>query len=261
MRRLSPALLLAAAACASAPLGPPPKPIELGHGVLSVEAESAEDAAELAVVARAAEQALPALEQFGKPQAPVRVLLLPSHAALERATHRYGYRWLRAWSRFDVVLLQSPRTWGLFLGSEGQIARLLTHELTHCAMFQAAGTARSWTHEEIPLWFREGMASVVAGEEGRRWSARELGETLRESPRLDPLSAGEAMQREDPAFVYSVAHWAYVLFERRFGEQGVRALLALLREGRDWADAFESVSGESERAFERSFVQELTALR
>ena len=40
---------------------------------------------------------------------------------------------------------------------------LLTHELTHCVMYQRAGTDLNWSLKGIPLWFREGMASVTAG--------------------------------------------------------------------------------------------------
>ncbi|MHB1846963.1 MAG: hypothetical protein ACYCWW_19245 [Deltaproteobacteria bacterium] len=254
-------LALIFAGCASVPKGPPEAPLSVGHGAILVEGRDDDDPAELRLVAQAAERALPALERFGDPPAVVHIVLVPTHAALEQATHRYGYRWLRAWSRYDIVLVQDPRTWGLFLGTETQIARLLTHELTHCAMFQAAGSAQGWSHKAIPLWFREGMASVVAGEEGRRWSEKEVGATLRDEPLLLPLTQGDELQREDPALVYSAAHWAYLYFERRFGQKAVPELLARLRGGDIWPDAFEAITHESERAFERQYVQELTGLR
>ena len=50
----------------------------------------------------------------------------------------------------------------------GQVAELLTHELTHCLMYQRSATADSWPYKGIPLWFREGMASVTAHQGYRR---------------------------------------------------------------------------------------------
>ena len=77
----------------------------------------------------------------------------------------------RAWAFADQVLLQSPRTWNPVGGADDdELAELIAHEVTHALMYQLMqpGDDPSWAVEEPPLWFREGMASVTAGQGHRR---------------------------------------------------------------------------------------------
>ena len=171
MRALATAMGCALAACA--PHVPDEAPalsdtIVVGESTVRLEYQ-ARDAAAARRVAEALVKALPCAERWGQLRVPVTVVLHPSHAALEEAVHRDGFAWLRAWARFDTIDLQSPRTWNLiFPPTLAEIEELLAHELTHCVMYQRAGTASSWPYKGIPLWFREGMASVTAGQGYKR---------------------------------------------------------------------------------------------
>ena len=251
------ALILSAGCAHVQAASGPPTPVVIAPGVLTVQADSAEDAGAQARVVLAARAALPALLRFGRPGTPVTILVLPSHEALEEAIHRPSFRWLRAWARYDVVYLQSPRTWGLFAGGEGQLTEMLTHELTHCAMFQAAGLPDNWTQKGIPLWFREGMASWAAGQEGRRWSRARLATELRDRPGIDPILQSEALYRSEPSLVYSTAHWAFVGLLDRVGTKGIEALLADMKAGGSFRTAFAQALGLSVELFERELLVEL----
>src|SRR5262245_31465148 len=51
------------------------------------------------VVEQAVQAASPRLARWGRLRVPVRVMILPDHAALEVLANRNGYPWLRAWAR------------------------------------------------------------------------------------------------------------------------------------------------------------------
>jgi len=73
------------------------------------------------------------------------------------------------------VLVQSPRSWeGAAEADEATLAaalaELLAHELTHALMYQRLARGDGAPVEEPPLWFREGMASLTAGQGARRLS-------------------------------------------------------------------------------------------
>ena len=83
--------------------------------------------------------AVPVAERWGALPALVTITIHPTHEALEQAARRPGRAWLRAWARRESIELQSPRTWSRGSASEADLAELLSHELTHCAMYQALG--------------------------------------------------------------------------------------------------------------------------
>ncbi len=101
------------------------------------------------------------------PRANFEIVIHESHEALEKAVNRLGYPWLRAWTRYDVIHIQSPRTWGLPEWRE-PFRELMLHELFHLVMYQAVGTPSNWTTRVLPLWYREGMASSASGQSYRR---------------------------------------------------------------------------------------------
>jgi len=250
------AMLLLGSGCAHV-LAVAPPPLTVAPGALSVRAEPPCRASDLAEVARAAREALPALVRWGALSAPVSVVVVPSHEALEAAAHHAGFPWLRAWARYDVVYLQAPHTWGLFEGTPAQLRDVLMHELTHCAMFQASAGPDDWVGRHIPFWFREGLASWAAGQGGRRWSRRELGRTLARAPALDPLEDGDALSQSDPGLAYSAAHWAVADLAARSGEVALRRLLSTMKAGAAFDVAFHSVYGESVWRFEHGFLEAL----
>ena len=254
------ALLALLCACAG-PRAPPEAPtldhaaeLQTQAGAFRLE-YAREDRDAVVDVQRAVQRAAPALSRWGALEEPVTVRVLPTHEALELAADRPGYGWLRAWARYDEVLLQSPRTWGLAGRRAGALDEVLLHELTHCLMYQLASDRLGWGYKRIPLWFREGMASVTA-RQGYRWPGpAELSRFLRKRPEADPLGAPEALYRDDADVVYGAAHHAFEAFLARFGEDAVRRLLLDMAQGPNFDSAFEGVFEVPRAAFEAEVVR------
>jgi len=200
------------------------------------------------------------VQRWGGLSRPVRLLVHPDHASLELAIGRPGFPWLRAWAQYRTIHLQSPRTWGI--PYEGQLEELLSHELTHVAMYQAVGGPEDWERREVPLWFREGMASVSAGQGYRRGNEPDIAVFLSRE-RIDPFAADEEVLRLHKDLVYSCSHWAFLFLLRQHGggeEEGtarVRRLLQQLREGIPFDRAFRDSWGMSEQEFLRRWQRHI----
>jgi hypothetical protein len=250
--------------------------VSAGDATVRVQylAEDAEGARE---VVAAVERALPAAQRWGAFRVPVVITVHPDHDALEQAVHREGFDWLRAWATYATIDVQSPRSWAargwsLFGPDQQEIDELILHELTHCAMYQTAATDWSWPFKEIPLWFREGMASVTANQ-AYRWKKHEeiarfytaavagsgggvaAAPGRRAEPRRggDPLSDPEPLYRSESQVVYGTAHIAFEFLVERYGEARVKALLARMGEGHLFGAAFEHAIGIDVDAFEGEF--------
>jgi hypothetical protein len=233
-----------------------------------------EDSAAATQVARSLARAVPRIARWGRIGKEVTITIHSSHAALEEAVHREGYAWLRAWARYQTIDLQSPRTWGWFGAKDAEVDELLTHELSHCAMYQAAASEWTWPHKGIPLWFREGLASVTADQGYRRTSNEDLwrfyvksvpgagdgypsavaraarGYTSQDG---DPVTDPEPLYQERSDVVYGAAHRTFEFLLSRYGEDRVRTAMALMREGRSFEEAFEGAFGITEGAFASEF--------
>ena len=265
--------LAAAAIAACAPrLGegaPRTIPVAIGASQLRVE-YLPEDADAARDVVEALQTAVPKAERWGPLRAPVTITLQPTHEALEQAVHREGYGWLRAWARYDTIDLQSPRTWSVLLPPDArELEELLAHELTHCVMYQAATSRWTWQLRSIPLWFREGMASVTAGQAHRRAGPQTIWAFYTSSAgsgggsdggagpvpayRGDPLTDPDPLYRSDAALVYDTAHLAFQFLIDRYGDARAARLLALMREGDDFGSAFLRAIGISHEAFGAEF--------
>jgi hypothetical protein len=207
-------------------------------------------------VERAIHAAAPRLTHWGGLREPVHVFILPSHQALEQAVGRRGYDWLRAWARYDEIFLQSPRTWSVFGAAQTDIDELMLHELTHLVMYQQASDRTHWTRKGIPLWFREGMASVTASQAYRWPTLEDLARFYEAHPERDPVGDPEPLYQRHSAMVYAAAHHAFAFFVRRYGEDRVRALLREMREEQaDFRGAFERVTGLGQAAFVGDFTR------
>lgn len=205
------------------------------------------------MVRRALIAAAPRLARWGTMRAPVEVQVLPTHESLERAVNRPGFDWLRAWARREVVFVQSPPTWFEGGPTQAQVNELLLHELTHCVMYQAASPGDEWQRKGIPVWFREGMASVTANQGYRRASWAGLARLLAGPPAEDPIDAPERLFREESDAVYSAGHHAFAFLVRRYGDGAVRGVLAEMHAGRGFEQAFEAAVGLRADAFVREF--------
>lgn len=216
-----------------------------------------EEAVEAVLVAL--KSAAPQMEVWGRFRVPVVVRVYPDHASLELAVHRVGYDWLRAWARYDEVFLQSPSTYSIFESGPGNLAELLTHEITHCLMYQLAASRSDWRRKDrqIPIWYREGMASWTASQGHRRMSEARIGKRIRETGE-DPIADAGSLYQDESEIVYGAAHWAFSFLVERYGQDAVRDTLKAMATGVHFADAFGQSVGLSVRAFEAEFVRYLT---
>jgi hypothetical protein len=227
-------------------------PVYSAVGELELKS-TGKDPVENVRVANALVAAGPAVQRWGGLEHKIEVQILPTHEALERAVRRRGFAWLRAWGRYDEILLQSPRSWAGPPPTDADLAELLTHELTHCLMFQRSAGPDDWTERKIPIWFREGMASWTANQGYRRPSLADLARELSQRPPLEVFTDGEALSRTQERFVYGMAHHAFSFLVRRYGEPGVARILSAMREGRIFREAFAAAIGIEEDAFAAEF--------
>jgi hypothetical protein len=228
-----------------------PQTVAFSNGRFSVT-YTAEDEEVVPLLAASLEKVLPKLSRWGGLKKNVHVRILSTHQALEDASEKAGYPWLRAWARYDEVLLQSPRTWGLFGASREEMEEVLLHELTHCTMYQQAASSTSWRLREIPFWFREGMASYAAAEGYRRFTLEKLAESLEKFPELN-LSAPGALYQNQSAFMYSVAYHSFTFLMQRFGEKKILKILSNMSRGQVFPNAFKRAVGISPDSFLADF--------
>jgi hypothetical protein len=198
--------------------------------------------ADAAFVEPAVRAALPRLEAFGLALAhTVEVRVHGGVAAFVRATGQSD-GWVRAWSTYDVVHLLPTRYWR----EDSELARVerLTHELTHVASFHALGPEEEARRIGVPFWFREGSASVVAGQAARRMPLEMLAARAGErDPLRDPPDAASA---------YAAAHHAMAALARAHGDGVFARMLAAARE--------DGAPGALERALTRATALTLDEL-
>jgi hypothetical protein len=214
-----------------------------GTGVTLRGTEGDEAVAEQ--VQRVLPRAVRMAARWGPLPASVALTVHATHAELEAATRRTGNPWMRAWARVGAVDLQSPRTWSRGRATDEALTQILAHELTHCALFQATG--RDGSAREIPLWFLEGMASVAAGES-------------HDVARAEAIGSPGTFLRTEPEVVYGTADRAFRELIRRFGDDGIRILIARLGEGLAFPAAFRDALGVPLADFEGDLMGRLPAL-
>ncbi len=225
-------------------------------------------------VQRALERAAPRVQRWGALQQRVTITIHPSHEALEDAVQRPGYSWLKAWAKFDTVDLQSPRTWRWLGVSDEKIEELLTHELTHCAIYQLAGTDLTWMFKEIPRWFSEGIATYTADQGYRFPGVEQLwqfydrtlpagsgfgdpsGGRRARSPVAvygDPIVDSDPIYQDQSDIVYGAAYHAADFLIRRYGEDTVHAVLENMGQGMRFPAAFREAVGLTDAEFAADF--------
>ena len=221
------------------------------------------DAPEVARIRAGLLSAGPRLSRWGSFRQGVWIRVFPDHESLEEAVDRRGYPWLRAWAFGDQILLQSPRSWSPVPGAaaSAELDELLTHELTHALMYQLIEPedgplfSPDTPLEEPPLWFREGMASVTAGQGHRRLSGDDLAAWLLVHPGANLMNPSAELYRTEKEAVYGAAHRAFDLLVATSGDQAVRDVLRGVRSGARFADAFKAATGRGLSEFEQTAIR------
>ncbi len=206
-----------------------------------------EDTSISKAVVKSVEQAIPKAMRWGPFHAPVTIKVYPTHESLERAIDRIGFPWLRAWAQYDTIHIQSPRTWGIDYSS--QLDELLTHELTHVVMYQNVAVRSDWAYKEIPLWFREGMASFTSEQGYRRGTPDDLAVAFRTRDDEDPLDPSFEMLRLNKDLVYNAGHWSFTYLISTRGESAVKGIMAGIKKGLTFEKAFLGATGVETRGF------------
>jgi hypothetical protein len=261
MRGVAAALLLLGVGCATVkPTAPTAVATDAGNiGLEFVEWH--EETADL--LSWAVPRAARVLKRWGGLREPVRITVVNSHWELEEMAER-RLPGISAWARRNQVILWDPRWWPLpssiaqdpKLTSQvrrTQVIGLLKHELTHSLMFQRAGKPKWDPRDRIPFWFREGMASVTAGE-GAQWPPPEsLSQWLARHPEVDLLRDAQKLARTDTAMAYGAAYHGFDFLVTRYGDETVLKVLDLMRERDSFPAAFKEAVGISVESFGTDF--------
>ncbi len=215
------------------------------------------DADSARMVGELTEQALEKISKWGRFTEKVTIRIHPDHASLEKAVHRKGYPWLRGWARYDTVDLQSPHTWGGHK-LKMRIFMLLTHELTHVMMYQNGGSRHNWYRKDFPMWFREGMASLVA-EQGAMRGSRETIRKYYENGMVagDPVCDADKIVKDHQKLVYLVAHYMFEDLVKKFGPEKIMRIVYEVKAGRKFKEAWEVSLGSTLDEWEKSWPSSL----
>ena len=159
-------------------------------------------------------------------------------ATLDDAAHHLDWH-LPGWaagaarSREGEILLTVHKD-----GQRHDIERVLTHELAHVAIDSAAGEA------EVPRWFNEGLARVIAREQGpddaQRLALARLADRV---PSLEGLTHAFPRAADDASLAYATSARAIELVMERGGPNAPAAILAALSAGVPFDDALTQATG------------------
>lgn len=212
--------LLGASGCVTPPRPPkaPTRLLRLGPWlVLSVDRSLPPD--EDAWVQQGWRPALARLAPYGLTlHHRVELRLYRDQAAFAAATGR-SEPWLRAFASYSVIHLVPTHLWRD--RSQDVAERRLAHELAHVASFHALGAEPQARRVRLPLWFREGCASVIAGQGPSRMP---LDRVIHVAAGRNPLHDVTSW-RDHHAVLYGAAHHAVAQLVTLFGAGVIVRLL------------------------------------
>jgi hypothetical protein len=161
---------------------------------------------------------------------------------------------------FNKRLFLSPK----LASTPERIPRLLTHELSHLHLEQQIGPLRA--RENLPEWFKEGLAVHVSGGAGaENVSEEEARQAIADGKHLEPKTTGSLLFPSD-ARTYGIAHHMFyrqsgmfIGYLKRSDEQRFKAFLLGIEDQRSLEWAFEHAYGKSIETAWREFVLEARA--
>lgn len=180
---------------------------------------------------------------------PIPVLVYPSSADLRAALRLNGHEWTgqHADPGLGLVMVTAvnPRT------AAEELGRNLPHELSHYLLYQAAGPA----YDEMPYWFKEGLAVWAEDEQGGKEEQAMLVATAvanQATISLVSLCGPGPFTDEALAAAQSASLVQYV--QRRYGERGLSGLADAFIAGEDCATAVPAGLGQSLAELEVSWL-------
>ncbi len=216
----------------------------------------AKDQEVLPDIIAATKEAFHVNRRWGKLEKDLHIRIFPSHRTLEEAVMK-PYEWLRAWAMYDQIYLQSPLTWRARY-YRYPLLELLIHEITHVTMYQLCGTSTSWNQKQIPLWFREGMASVTAHQQYRRTQWKQLRQLIRKTRWGQKFLAHPAHYlKEHQPLIYSLGHWMFLVLLERWKDEGIRLMLSQMKDGASYKEAFTQMTRMTPKEFKNYFYKRL----
>lgn len=128
-----------------------------------------------------------------------------------------------------------------------ELVRILSHELCHALIAQA-------THDRAPAWFHEGLAQHVEMGTSRTNPLPDLQASGRAIafPVVNAILAGFA-EEQFIELAYAESAWAVSFLEARWGNAGLRHLMAAFAAGKTDEQALREVTGLDLAAFDRAF--------
>ena len=180
-----------------------------------------------------------ALSRWGRFRRPVQVCTVADRSALRQAAGASSSELLCALATLNTVTLLKPDMWATPPG-HGDLYRAVLHELAHVLMFQRSTPDGRDAESALPVWFREGMAALVAEGEPSPALRRDV------ANRVDLLALAHAdasMLARDSAGCYLVARLLFVSWIERFGGRRYAALCRSMRNEAGFALAHQRACG------------------
>ena len=179
-----------------------------------------------------------------------KVIIAPSAEFFNREARGSIPHWgaALALSSRNTILLKSNR----WASVSNDWSSLLSHELTHLAVFTLAGGF------PVPTWLNEGLAVAVSGEldiSRRSRIARSL--LTRDLFDLDELEHLHSFSGTEAQLAYTEAVLAVNYFTDQFGKSAMVLLLNRLGQGLSFDVAFESTTGVYLYDFEKRWRRHL----
>jgi hypothetical protein len=179
---------------------------------------------------------------------PVQVLLAPTPEKFNELTGHLIPDWGEgvADAARGLIILKT-----LSPSSRDRLRKLVRHELTHILI--GRGVAQP---ETLPRWFHEGLAIYFSYDEEFAGGAAISKALISNS--VVPLNEIEDVlkfQTEKARLAYEESFSAVLYLEEEFGFAGIAAILAELKAGKAFDDAFEEYTGLSAAEFELNWLR------
>jgi hypothetical protein len=120
-------------------------------------------------------------------------------------------------------------------------------------MFQHSAGPDSWNHRRIPLWFREGMAIWTAKQGGQYPTLEDTANWVQQHPELGVFRDGERLSRDFAGPVYGLSLHAFSFLVRRYGQSAIVSLMASMKGGATFPEAFRATVGIDAKSFQQDF--------